>query len=127
MAFTPRALERSYEYDTPVASADRTTTGQTAAIFAGSAIETINVFVDATAVSGTSPSLVVSLEVSPDGGTTWYESGTATAITAVGTQKFKVSVYNNSTVLTSLYRLKWTITGTTPSFTFSVRTYSTRS
>lgn len=127
MTFTPQPFERTYEYGTPVASAARTTSSQTSAIFAGAAIETINVFVNATAASGTSPSLVVSLEVSPDGGTTWYESAAAAALTAAGTGSFKASIYDASTVLTPLYRIKWAITGTTPSFTFEVLTLTTRS
>jgi len=126
MTFAPRALERSYEYSRPVASAARTTSSQTSAIFFGSAPETINLFVDVTAVSGTSPSLTVSLEVSPDGGTTWYEAKAGAALTAVGKQTIVATVYDTDVPLTSLYRIKWAITGTTPSLTFSVDTYTTR-
>lgn len=127
MAFSPQALERTYQYDTPVASSARTASSQTSAISAGAAIETINVFVIVTAASGTSPSLTVSLEVSPDGGTTWFESAAGAALTAAGTESFKASIYDASTVLTPLYRIKWAITGTTPSFTFEVHTLTTRS
>lgn len=130
MSFFSQSLRatRDHDYVNVVPSAARTTTSQTAAIDAGNTPETIQLFVNCTAASGTSPNLVVSLEVSPDGGTTWYPSVAATALTAAGQKTITASVYTaNTTPITRIYRVKWTITGTTPSFTFSVDSYVTRS
>lgn len=67
------------------------------------------------AASGTSPTLVVSIEWSNDG-TTWAAADPADAfaqLTAAG-RRFK-----NVAVKGRFMRLVWTIGGTTPSFTFT--------
>lgn len=128
MTFSPGRLgQRDYEYVTLSASSAKTETGQTAATFVGCAPETINIFVNCTDQSGSaSPTATISLEVSPDGGTTWYTSASASALTGTGQRALTANVYDKSTPLTSLYRVKWVITGTTPSFTFDVLAYVTR-
>lgn len=68
---------------------------------------------DVTAVSGTSPTMTVTVETAGDG-VTWSAVGTFTAVTATGTQRktfFGLDQY---------VRVSWTVGGTTPSFTFSV-------
>lgn len=96
------------------ASAAKTATGQTPAFDEGSHDKLV-VLLDVTAVSGTSPSMTVSVQWSHDN-VTWFDADPAdqfTAITAVGkkTKDFTVK---------GLYaRLNYTITGTTPSFTFA--------
>jgi hypothetical protein len=91
-------------------------------------------------VSGTSPTLTAQLQVSPDGGTTWLNYGPASAaLTAAGTILFDVYPTNESVAgatpaalttnatqtvqingaLPRTWRLNYTITGTTPSFTFT--------
>lgn len=67
-------------------------------------------------VSGTStPTLTVKVQGSPDGVGTWADLGTFTAVTAKGSQ------YVTWTGATQRYlRAIWTISGSSPSFTFFV-------
>src|SRR5262245_28920206 len=100
------------------ASAARTTTGQSAALPAGYS-EKISMIVDVTAVTGTTPSCTFSLEWSHDG-STWFladPADTFVALTAAGkrTKSFDTKA--------DFVRLVWTISGTTPSFTFSARLF----
>lgn len=81
-------------------------------------------YINVTAASGTTPNLVVKLQDSPDGGTTWYDVSSATAMTAVSTQAFRINL--SATPASDLLRIAWVITGTTPSFTFKVDTYGSR-
>lgn len=102
---------------TVAASAARTATGQSSAVDLDN--DTVEILFDCTAVSGTSPSLTLSVEWSDDG-TTWFQADPAdqfTAITAVG-KKAK-----SFTVKAPFMRTVWTISGTTPSFTFAVKAY----
>lgn len=87
-------------------------------------------WLNVTAASGTTPTLVWKIQWSPDGGTTWVDldaSNLSTAsITTTGTAVLTVypglttaanSVANN--ILPRHWRSAWTIGGTTPSFTFA--------
>lgn len=74
----------------------------------------MRVQLDVTAASGTSPSLTVLLEDSLDG-TNWNTIGTFAAKTAAGRE-----VINVTTPFAETVRASWTVTGTTPSFTFSI-------
>lgn len=102
-----------------VTSAARTTTGQSSAIECDRG-ERACVVLDVTAQSGTTPTLDVSVEWSADG-TTWAVGDPADAFTqiaaATGTKA------KSFTVKAPFYRLKWTIAGTTPSYTFSIRDF----
>jgi hypothetical protein len=103
-----------------VASAARTTTGQSAAIPIAELGGQLSVFVDVTAISGT-PNMVISVEWSHDG-VTFFKGDPAdqmTAITAVGSA---VKVF---TVKAPQYRIVWTISGGTPSLTFQTHEYVT--
>lgn len=96
------------------ASSAKTATGQSTKQDVGTDDE-ISVFLDVTAASGTSPNLVVSVEWTHDG-ETWFTPETPdafTALTAAG------KTVKNFAVKGTGYRLVWTITGTTPSFTFA--------
>lgn len=95
-----------------------------------------------TAASGTSPILNVYLQSSTNGGTTWYDFAHYSQITAAKTTVMQWSELNstnankidtatgdgllasgtviNGPIVNSALRVKWSITGTTPSFTFSV-------
>lgn len=88
------------------------------------------IFVNVTAVSGTTPTMTVRLQESFDGGTTWRDVDTTNAqtasITATGVSKLVIypgvaTAANASLngVLPRTFRLAWTIGGTTPSFTFA--------
>lgn len=112
-------------FDAPrvvVASAARTTTGNSGALALGSQARSLNLLVDVSAVSGGTPSLTLSAEWSQDGGTTWAAADTADAFTAITAAAVRVKRVD---VKAPHYRVVWTITGTTPSFTFSVREYLT--
>ena len=76
--------------------------------------------IDVTVVTGTSPQLIPSWERLGVDGVTWYPIWTGTAITAAG----KVSQvigrgWESAKFPGNKGRLVWTISGTTPSFTFS--------
>jgi hypothetical protein len=71
-------------------------------------------YVDVTAVTGTTPALIVGLETSPDGGTTWYSLGNGASISSVTKQR---QVYEN---IGKLVRVAATISGTTPAFTGTI-------
>lgn len=104
------------------ASAARTATGNSGAQTLLDKGAMLDVLVDVTAVSGTTPSMTVSVEWSQDGGTTFAQADPAdqfTALTAAATKAKNFVIKGNA------YRVVWTISGTTPSFTFSVRTYVT--
>lgn len=96
-----------------VASAARTTTGNSGLItdvLGGAMSGTLNV----TAVSGTTPTLDLVLQESPDNGTTWIDVYHFERVTAAGVYPMP------SLPINGRRRWAWTITGTTPSFTFSI-------
>lgn len=100
--------------------AARTVTTNSAAFPVGNPADQVTLFTRVTAASGTTPTLNVKLQESPDG-TNWYDVGVAsTNLTGVSTQRF-VATYQSSNVggLSAIqYRVVATIGGTTPSFTF---------
>ena len=73
--------------------------------------------VTVTAASGTTPSLTVNVQTSHDNGATdaWRTVASFAALTAAGS-----SPWNDFAGLDRWVRATWTITGTTPSFTFGV-------
>jgi hypothetical protein len=112
-----------------VTSAARTTTGNSGALslpayqpgWPSSVGEDLAVLIDVTAVSGT-PNLVLSVEWSLDAGVTFAQSDPADQMTAITTASTKVKTFQ---IKAPVYRLVWTITGGTPSLTFSIATYAT--
>lgn len=103
------------------ASAARTTTGTGGTITVGDTAGRLTILVNVTASSGTSPNMVVGLDWSLDG-TTWFAADPADAFTAVTTTG---AVAKSFSVKGKFARTKWTITGTTPSFTFTTDALST--
>ena len=73
-------------------------------------------FLDVTAASGTSPTLDVKIQTSPDNGTTWFDEGTAFTQAVAATKEIK-----KITNFGDIIRAVCTIGGTTPSFTFSLK------
>lgn len=69
---------------------------------------------DVTAVSGTTPSMTVTVETSYDGSTNWQTVGSFAAKTAVGQER---KVFAG---LDRFVRVSQAVSGTTPSFTYSV-------
>src|SRR5690242_21111593 len=102
--------------DALAASAARTATGQGTAVAIPDSAENVAVSVLVSAVSGTTPSCTFSVEWSNDEGATWAQAETPDAFTALTATGNKVKDF---TVKGRLMRLVWTISGTTPSFTFS--------
>lgn len=97
-----------------IPSAARTTSGNGVAYETGDRVEVRGLVLDVTAASGTSPSLTVNVQTSDDN-TTWRTLQSFTAVTAAPANQH-LSVGG----LDRFMRFSWTITGTTPSFTFSV-------
>jgi hypothetical protein len=96
------------------ASAAKTATFQTPAFDEGN-MDTVNVLINVTAVSGTSPSMTVNVEWSHDG-LTWFKGDPADAFTAITATGAVCKQFATK----GLYaRLNCTISGTTPSFTFA--------
>jgi hypothetical protein len=96
-------------------SSARTTTGQGSAVSTG--VEQAQVAkLDVTAASGTTPSLTVLIEESPNGSTGWSTHSSFTARSTTGSQVIDLKKRSQP-----FLRASWTITGTTPSFTFSVQ------
>lgn len=105
--------------ETIVASAARTVSGNTAALPGWGAASQIRAQLDVSAAAGTTPTLNVVLEDTLDGGVTWNTIGTFTQKTAVSRE-----VINVAAPFTDTIRVRWTVGGTTPSFTFSLSAYS---
>lgn len=99
--------------ETPVASSARTTSGDSGVLGGFGPSKTVRAQLDVTAVSGT-PTLDVVIEDTVDG-TNWNVVGTFAQKTATGRE-----VIDITTPFTDRLRVRWTIAGTTPSFTFSV-------
>ena len=115
----PRTDQVSRGYtETLVASGAKTASGQTSALTGYGVVNTMRLQLAATAVSGTTPTLTVVVEDTLDGGTNWNQVGTFTQVTATGAQVINISQPFSDTI-----RVRWTIGGTTPSFTFSVIAY----
>ena len=100
-------------------SAARTTNGAGTAATTLGDTSLLRCQLDVTAASGTTPSLTVLIEDTLDG-TNWNTIGTFAAATAATREVIDITTPYAGTI-----RASWTITGTTPSFTFSVRAHGT--
>lgn len=107
-----------YSEDVLQASTTQTVSGQTAALPGYGGASTLRLQLNVTAASGTTPSMTAFIEDTLDG-TNWNQVAAFTAATAVGVQ-----VLNVTTPFADRLRVRWAITGTTPSFTFDVRAAS---
>lgn len=96
------------------ASGAETTTGQGTAVDIGALRRAARLVLDVTAVSGTSPSLEVQLQTSEKGTGGWTLVDTISSIAAEGRREWHVAR------LAQFVRVVWVITGTTPSFTFTL-------
>lgn len=102
-----------------VESAARTTSGQSDSQkikLDGLQPSKLGIVVNASVVTGTTPSATFEVEWSHDGTTFGAADGTADTFAAITAASAKAK---QVTVKGPFWRLKWTITGTTPSFTFS--------
>jgi hypothetical protein len=100
-------------------NATRTATGQGTAIDVRQLSGIAAVCLDTAAGTGTTPTMTVNIQDSPDGSTGWADiPGAAfTALTTVAAQQ-KIGVNMNS--CRGWVRVQFTIGGTTPSYTFAV-------
>lgn len=96
-----------------VASVARTTNSDTGSLDSFG-FGMVSFIIAATAVSGTNPTMQISFDVSDDN-TNWSELIKTVQITATGTNRFQ-----RISLSAKYYRFRWTLTGTTPSFTFSI-------
>lgn len=103
----------SMKQETLHASGAETTTGNSGA--KGVVGPSIGIAVDVSAVSGTSPTLDLKVEWSPDGTNFGDEDSAAETFTQITAAKTTAKRF---TTKAPFYRLVWTIGGTTPSFTF---------
>lgn len=76
-------------------------------------------YLNVTAVAGTTPSMTVTIQDSPDG-VTWYDVSSFTAVTAAGTQRLVESNVGK------YIRASIAVSGTTPSFTANVQVVGIR-
>lgn len=98
------------------ASTAETVSGNSTTIETGEYTQAF-VTLNCTAASGTSPTLLVQLQGSDDGGTTWYNIPNAafTQLTAAGTGVLQLTNFPD------FIRAAYTLGGTTPSFTFAIK------
>lgn len=104
--------------DTLVASEVRTASGDGGALPDYGFVAKLRAQLNVTAFAGTIPTLDVVIEDTFDG-TDWNVIGTFARKTGTGRE-----VINITTPFTDRLRVRWTIGGTTPSFTFGVVVYS---
>jgi hypothetical protein len=107
------SFQGSWSTQSDLASAARTASGNSGGI-SDSLGGAYSASIVVSAVSGTSPTLDIILQESPDGGTTWTDVYHCERLTAAGT----LIVPNINAV--GQRRWAWNIGGTTPSFTFSI-------
>lgn len=101
-----------------LASAARTANGDSGALTVGIYSE-LAVDVNISAVSGTTPSMTLYVDRQGADGV-WYTIYTSAAQTAVGTVSTSIGVgAATNSAFGDVARLRWAITGTTPSFTFT--------
>lgn len=99
----------------------RTTFGDTGALTA-LLCRNLNILANVTAVSGTTPSLALSLEWWDEALAAWAVADPPDAFTAITATSAIIKKFEVKTVT---YRVRWAITGTTPSFTFDLQVYET--
>lgn len=104
--------------ETLLASGARTASGNSGPLHHYGGVSRLAVQLDVTAVAGVSPTLDVVLEDTVDG-VNWNTVATFAQRTATGRETLRVTSFFTDTL-----RLRWTLGGTTPSFTFAVTAYS---
>ena len=100
------------------ASAAQTVTGTGTAVSGFAAAKNLVLQLDVTVASGTIPTLDVLVQDTVDG-TNFYTIATFAQKVTTGREVIRVS-----TAFTDTLRVSFTITGTTPSFTFSVKSFA---
>ena len=114
-----------------IATTGARTASGTSANFDLHGVRALIIICHITAVSGTTPTITFLFDISDDGGTTWYQAAGGSSQNTVSDAAILagLGVVNppaSGFITTSAYsgpmgdtgRLRWGITGTTPSFTF---------
>ncbi|HEX8091835.1 MAG TPA: hypothetical protein VF762_23480 [Blastocatellia bacterium] len=105
----------SKNFQQPFTSAARTATATSSTFTVGN-VDNLVGYESVTAASGTTPTLDVKVQDTPDGGTLWFDIAGMTHTQATGaTTEVKSATRKFATKI----RVVATIAGTTPSFTFS--------
>lgn len=102
-----------------LSSGTRTVTGNGSAVRVPLASQNLAVVVNVTSASGTTPSLTPSVEWAHDG-VTFAAADPPDVFTALTTTGARVKTF---AVRGEFFRIAYTITGTTPSFTFAATAY----
>jgi len=102
-----------------VASGTRAVSANSGTLEGYSAVERGIVQLNVTAASGTTPTLDVVIEDSVDG-TNWNTFATFTQKTTTGIEVVRIA---DTVAFSDIVRIRWTIAGTSPSFTFIVNSY----
>ena len=102
----------------PVASAARTVTGTSTPTLGLGRATALRAQLTVSAAIGTTPTLNAFIEDTLDGGATWNVIGTFAQKVAASQE-----VINITTPFADQIRVRWTIAGTTPSFTFAVNAF----
>lgn len=101
---------------TIIASAARTTNGNV--VFSvPDTVSLVNIVAQVTAVSGAGASMALAIEGRHPLSGDWFPIDTFAAITAVSTNQ---KIIGDNEPLPNQMRVTWTLTGTTPSFTFTL-------
>ena len=119
------AIGVSHSTDTLLASGARTSSANGTVFYGMGGVKTLVVQLAVTAASGTaSPTLDVKLQKSIDGGTNWTDiAGGAFAQVASASAPVAETI-NVTGPWTDQTRIVYTIAGTNPSFTFSVKSFA---
>jgi hypothetical protein len=111
------------------ASSAKTASGNSAAAITNHSATGVQLFVNVSAASGTTPTLAVRVQVQDPVGSGWVDLPGAVTASITGVSLTLLTIYPGVTVtanssisapLPRTWRIAWTIGGTTPSFTFSV-------
>ena len=134
---TPISVVAFLQANALLASAARTANGDSGALTGYGSFRSGIIQVDVTAASGTTPTLDVYIDTTTDG-TTWINMAHLTQLTAVARRSIQISENTSGATADfdatadlaaatvrqgpwgSTIRVRWVITGTTPSFTFVV-------
>jgi ABC-type nitrate/sulfonate/bicarbonate transport system substrate-binding protein len=118
--------DKNFRAYTLLASSTKTATGTSTAVCGLGVYTKYGLQIAVSAASGTSPTLDVIVQHSIDGGTTWFTLATFTQKTTTGNELKIESEVEAATaeVYGDCQRLSYTIGGTSPSFTFSVKGFA---
>jgi len=113
-SFLINILKKNIE-QTYLASATYTTNGDSSATPLDTSYDSVVVFfLDVTAVSGTSPTLDLYIDIRDPASGKWVNQDKFPTVSAITTLALALPVRSTK------YRVRWVLGGTSPSFTFSV-------